>query len=72
MRRLLSIALASLFVAVLMAPTAQGATRIYSFQDYQRATPYPEHLAIELAVFYKNKQRHGPYTPRLVGYDGWV
>ena len=72
MRRPLSISLASLFVAALMAPTAQGATRIYSFQDYQRATPYPEHLAIELAVFYKNKQRHGPYTPRLVGYDGWV
>ena len=69
-RRRLSIALASLFVAALVAPTAQGATRVYSFQD--NPAPWPEHLAIELGVLYKNKQRHGPYTPRNVSYDGWV
>ena len=33
MRRPLSIALALLFVAALVVPTAQGATRRYDFQD---------------------------------------
>ena len=67
MRRPLSIALASLFVAVMVAPTAQSATRYYHFQDFQPAIP--GHLAIHLLVVYKNKQRHGPYTPRLTAFD---
>ncbi len=67
MRGPLSIAFASLFAAALVAPIAQGATRDYHFQDYQPAVP--GHVAIHLAVFYKNKQRHGPYTPRLAAFD---
>ena len=70
MRRPLSIALASLFVAVMVAPTAQSATRYYHFQDFQPAIP--GHLAIHLLVVYKNKQRHGPYTPRLTAFDDRV
>ena len=68
MRRPLFIALASLFAAALMAPIAQGATRVYDFQDYQPAVP--GHVAILLAVVYKNKERHGTYTPRLATVGG--
>ena len=39
MRRPLSIALASLFVAALAVPTAQGATRRYDFRDQRLKFP---------------------------------
>src|SRR5262245_66293901 len=67
LKRPLSIALASLLVAALVAPTAQAATRRYDFQDFQPGAP--GRLAIHVVVFYKNKQRHGPFTPRQVVYD---
>ena len=69
MRPPLSIALASLFVAALVAPTAQGATRRYDFQD---PSEFPGKVAIHVVVLYKNKQRHGPYTPRLAAYNSFV
>jgi hypothetical protein len=63
MRRPLSL-LAPLFVAALLAPTAQGATRQYHFQDFQPAVP--GHVAIHLVVVYKNKspQVRGRRTPQ--------
>jgi hypothetical protein len=70
MRRPLSIALASLFVAALVASPAQAATRRYDFQDYQGGLPGP--LEFHVAVLYKNKQRHGDYTPRQALYDSFV
>ena len=69
MRRPLFIALALLFVAALVAPTAQSATRRYDFQDFPAV---PGHVTIRVVVLYKNKQRHGPYTPRLATYDSFV
>ncbi len=70
MRRPLSIALASLLIAALVASTAQAATRRYDFQDFHGASP--GQFAIHFAVFYKNKQRHGRYTPRFAVYDSIV
>ena len=70
MRRPLSIALASLFGAALLAPTAQAATRGYAFQEFQGG--YPGQLAIQIHVLYKNKKRHGPYTPRQATYESSV
>ena len=64
MRRPLSIALASLFVAALVAPSAQAATRRYDFQ----ANTLAQAGKFSVAVFYKNKQRHGRYTPRQAIY----
>ena len=29
-------------------------------------------MTIHVVVLYKNKQRHGPYTPRLATYDSFV
>ncbi len=69
MRRPLSIALASLFIAALVVPTALGATRRYDFQDFQ---PIPGHVSIHVVVLYKNKQRHGRYTPRQATYASFV
>jgi hypothetical protein len=70
MRRPLSITLASLFVAVLVASPAQAATRRYDFQNFQGGSP--GQLAIQITVFYKNKQRHGIYTPRQAIYESYV
>ena len=70
MRRPLSIALASLFGAALLAPTAQAATRGYAFQEFQGG--YPGQLAIQIHVLYKNKKRHGPFTPRQATYESSV
>ena len=70
MRRPLSIALASLFVAALVASPAQAATRAYAFQDFQAGSP--GQLAIQIHVLYKNKKRHGPYTPRQATYESSV
>ena len=64
MRRPLSIAFASLIVAALVAPSAQAATRRYDFQANTRA----QAGEFSVAVFYKNKQRHGRYTPRQAIY----
>jgi hypothetical protein len=48
MKRAVSIALASLFVTALVAPTTQGATRRYDFQvDSSRGG------LVSVAVFYK-------------------
>jgi hypothetical protein len=68
LRRPLSIALASLVAAALVVPTAQAATRRYDFQDLGQQGQ----MRIQIAVFYKNKQRHGRYTPRLALYDSAV
>jgi hypothetical protein len=70
MRRPLSIALASLFVAALVASPAQAATRTYAFQDFRAGSP--GQLAIQIHVLYKNKKRHGPYTPRQATYESSV
>jgi hypothetical protein len=72
MRRPVSIALASLLVAVLVAPVAQAATRRYDFQDFHGSEDFlPGHIvAIHIAVFYKSK--HGRYTPRQAMYDSLV
>jgi hypothetical protein len=67
MRRPLSIALISLLGAVLAVPTAQAATRRYDFQG-----GFLPQLRIQVAVFYKNKQRHGTYTPRQAIYSATV
>ena len=69
MRRPLSIALASLFVAALVVPTAQAASRRYWFDSY--LTPGAP-FRISVVVLYKNKKRHGRYTPRQVSYDATV
>lgn len=68
MKRALSIALALLIGAALVAPTAQAASRRYWFQVY----PGYEGVRISVALLYKNKQRHGPYTPRQASYDATV
>ena len=65
MRRALITGIASLFIAALVAPSAQAATRRYDFQDLSSATP----VRISLVVFYKNKQRHGRFTPRQAIYE---
>ena len=69
MKRSLSIALASLFVAALVAPTAQAATRRY---DFQADSLGQGGVRISLVVFYKNKHRHGRFTPRLADYESSV
>ena len=72
MRRPVSIALASLFVAALVAPTAQAATRRYDFQVPMSGDFVLRHIvAIHIAVFYKSKQ-DGRYTPRQAMYDSLV
>jgi hypothetical protein len=68
MKRALTIALAALIGAALVAPNAQGATRRYDFQDLG---PQGQ-MRIQVSIFYKNKQRHGRYTPRLALYDAAV
>ncbi|MGA8926438.1 MAG: hypothetical protein WB462_09470 [Solirubrobacterales bacterium] len=65
----LSIALASLFIAALVAPSAQAATRRYDFQEESLGQGG---VRIALVVFYKNKQRHGRYTPRQAIYESSV
>jgi hypothetical protein len=67
MRRPLAIALASLFVAALVASTARAATRRYDFQG-----GFGPQLRISVVVFYKNKHRHGAFTPRQAIYDSSV
>jgi hypothetical protein len=67
MRRRLSAAFAVSLAAALVAPTAQAATRSYYFQGTG-----PEQARIQVTVVYKNKQRHGRYTPRGVFYDASV
>src|SRR5689334_11257175 len=69
MRRPLSIALASLFVAALVAPTAQAASRRYWFDSYLGTGP-PSRISVVL--LYKNNKRHGRYTPRQASYDATV
>jgi hypothetical protein len=70
MRRPLSIALASLFAAALLIPTAQAATRRYWFDmSYLNGAPGPR---ISVVLLYKNKQRHGRYTPRQASAGGTV
>ncbi len=69
MRRPLSIALASLFVAALVAPTAQAASRRYWFDSYL-APGAPSRISV--SVLYKNNKRHGRYTPRQADYDATV
>jgi hypothetical protein len=71
MKRPLSIALASLLGTALLVPTGQAATRRYDFQDFHPPGS-PGQLAIHIALFYKNKQRHGPYTPRQAIYESSV
>ena len=61
MKRPLSIALASIFVEVLVTPTAQAASRYYYFQVY----PGSRGVRISFVVVYKNQHRHGRYAPRL-------
>ena len=68
MRRPLSIALASLFVAALLAPTAQAASRRYWFDAKLGAGA----SRISVVVLYKNNKRHGRYTPRQADYDATV
>ena len=68
MRRALITGIASLLVAALVAPTAQAATRRYDFQAYTLA----QAGKYSVAVFYKNKQRHGRYTPRQAFYQASV
>ncbi len=68
MRRPLSIALALLFVAALMASTAQAASRRYWFA----AKLGPVTSRISGDVLYKNKERHGRYTPRQIDIGGVV
>jgi hypothetical protein len=67
MRRRLLVALTLSVAAALAAPTAQAATRSYYFQGAG-----PEQAAIQVTVIYKNKQRHGRFTPRGVFYDASV
>lgn len=67
MRRPLSIALVSLLGAILVVPAAQAATRRYDFQG-----GFLPQLRIQVAVFYKNKERHGAYTPRQAIYSATV
>ena len=71
MRRALITGIASLLVAALVAPTAQAATRRYDFQVYPSSSSGG---LVSVAVFYKNKQRHGQYTPRQAIYKAsdWV
>ena len=66
MRRSLSIALASLFVAALLAPTAQAASRRYWFEARSGVA------RISVVLLYKNKQLHGRYTPRQASAGGTV
>lgn len=54
--------------AALLVPTAQAATRRYDFQDLGQQGQ----IRIQIAVFYKNKERHGSYTPRQAIYDSKV
>ena len=68
MRRQISIALASLFVAALVAPIAQAATRRYRLPGVPRIRG----REISVVLLYKNKQRHGSYTPRQASYDATV
>lgn len=68
MRRPLAIALASLFVPALVASPAQAATRRYDFQDLGQQGQ----IRTQIAVFYRNKERHGSYTPRQAIYDSKV
>jgi hypothetical protein len=68
MRRPLSIAVASLFVAALLAPTAQAASRRYWFDAKLEAGA----SRISVVVLYKNNKRHGRYTPRQADYDATV
>lgn len=64
MRRALITGIASLFILALVAPTAKAATRRYDFQ----VDLSPGGGLLSVAVFYKNKQRHGRYTPRQAIY----
>ena len=64
-RRAWTIGLAFLVAGALAVPTAQAATRYYDFQDIG----HPGHTTISVTVIYKNKHRHGAFTPRLVFYD---
>ncbi len=68
MRRPLSIALASLFVAALVAPTAQAASRRYWFDA--KLGPVTSRISVD--VLYKNNKRQGRYTPRQASYDATV
>ena len=54
----------------MVAPSAQAATRRYDFQAFQGGLPGA--LQFHVAVLYKNKQRHGDYTPRQAIYDSFV
>ncbi|MGZ5308659.1 MAG: hypothetical protein ACXWDP_05650 [Solirubrobacterales bacterium] len=67
MRRALTIALATVFVAALVAPNTQAATRRYDFQVWPSGGG-----KVSVAVFYKNRQRHGRYTPRQAIYKASV
>lgn len=69
MRHPLSIALATLFVAALVAPTAQAASRRYWFDSYL-ASGSPSRISV--SVLYKTNKRHGRYTPRQADYDATV
>ena len=62
------VALASLFVAALVTPTAQAASRYYYFQVY----PGSRGVRISFVVVYKNQHRHGRYTPRQANYEATV
>jgi hypothetical protein len=61
------LALVPLVGVAVAVPTAQADTRRYDFQGGSWGQ-----LRIQVAVFYKNKQRHGRYTPRQAIYDSSV
>ena len=67
MKRRVSAGLALLVGAALAVPTAQAATRRYDFQG-----GFWPQLRIQVVVFYKNKHRHGAFTPRQAIYDSSV
>ncbi len=68
MRRLLTIAIASLAGAALAVPTAQATTRTRYFQD----VGHPGDARIRLKVIYKDKHDNGQFKPRSVVYDAAV
>lgn len=68
MRRLLTIAIASVVGAALAVPAAQATTRTRYFQDVGN----PGDASIRLNVIYKDKHGNGHFKPRSVVYDAAV
>lgn len=66
MRRIWTIALASLVGAALAVPTAQAATRYRYFQDHALDAG---HASIWMIVAYKDRHRNHKFTPRWVLFN---